>query len=178
MDLPSSAYDPVPNPHKSRMETWYTYIADIGWRRMMCTSIIVIQYGIRAWDEEGNTHTEDHMEAEKSICFFQSGTNQVGHLLRGWISEDWETVINKEIVENGPPILLWLNVKVICAIIPIVVDLWMRRCEVVFGNTWKSKTKNKCDILSKKINKLKKKTNNTTGRGHLHFETHHEQEHC
>ena len=47
------------------------------------------------------------------------------------ISKDWEIVINQERAEKLMPIIPQAKVKVICAIIPIVLDLWRRRCKVV-----------------------------------------------
>ena len=84
--------------------------------------------------------------------------------MRGRINEDWEVVTNQERSYKVIPILPQTNMKLISAIIPIMLNLWRRRCEVVFGNTRKSKINNKREILSKKIDKLKDKTNNTTGR--------------
>ena len=81
-------------------------------------------------------------------------------------------VINEERKENELQALPRANVKVIQEIIPIVLDLclWMRRCEIDFGNTKTSRIKNKCEILNKKIEKLREQTNGKTGRGWLHFE--------
>ena len=72
-------------------------------------------------------------------------------LLRGQISADWETVINDERIENGLKAHTRANVKVFREIIQIILNLWRRRCEILFGKTKEAKIKNKRDQLTKKI---------------------------
>ena len=79
-------------------------------------------------------------------------------------------MINAKRIENGLQAHPRANVKVIREIIPIVLDLWRRRCEVAFGKTKEQKIKNKREKLTKKIETLKEQTISTTGKGRLHFE--------
>ena len=97
--------------------------------------------------EGEETITEDHTEAEKNI-FYDQGQIGWSHLLRGRISVDWAMVINAKKIENGLQAHPRANIKVIRAIIPIVIDLWRRRCELVFGKTKEEKLKNKQEKLT------------------------------
>ena len=83
---------------------------------------------------------------------------------------DWAAVINAERIENGLQAHPRANVKFIREIIPIVLDLWRRRCELAFRKTKEQKIKNKREKLTRKIETLKEHTISTTGRGRLHFE--------
>ena len=149
------------------MKTGSTDSAEISWCRKACTSIIFI------WNKSlgrGGKHQCKGTHGGIHFFFFDQGQTGWSHFSGGRISEDWEIVISNERVDNGLSIRPRVNVKVVREIIPIVLDLWRRKYEVVFGNTRKSKIKNKRKILSKKIDKLNEKTNNTTGKGRLHFE--------
>ena len=128
-----------------------------------------MSYGIRTWAEGEETNTEDHTEAEKNV-FYDQGKIGWSHLLKGRISADWAAVINAKRIENGVHAHPRANVKVIREIIPIVLDLWRRRCEISFGKTKKERIKMKRDQLTEKIETLREHTNSTTGRGRLHFE--------
>ena len=92
----------------------------------------LMSYGIRTWVEGEVTNMEDYTEAEKNV-FSDQGQIGWSHLLKGRISADWAAVINAERIENGEQAHPRANVKVIREIIPIVLDLWMRLCEVAFG---------------------------------------------
>ena len=79
-------------------------------------------------------------------------------------------MINAERIENGLQAHPRANVKVIREIIPIVIDLWRRRCEIAYGKTKKETTKMKRDQLTEKIETLREHTHIMTGRGRLHFD--------
>ena len=70
-----------------------------------------------------------------SIFVYDQGQIGWSHLLKGQISVDWEAVINAERIETGLQAHPRANVKVIREIIPIVLNLWRRKCEVAFGKT-------------------------------------------
>jgi hypothetical protein len=126
---------------------------------------VLMSYELRTWAEGEETNTEDHTESEKNV-FYDQGKIGWSHLLRGRISADWAAVINAERIENGLQAHPQANVKVIREIIPIVLDLWRRRCEVAFGKTKEHKIKNKREKLTKKIETLKEQTitGSTTGK--------------
>ena len=110
----------------------------------------LMSYGLRTWAEGGVTNTEEHTEAEKNV-FYDQGQIGWSHLLKGRISADWAAAINAERIENGLQAHPRANVKVIREIIPIVIDLWRRRCEIAYGKTKKERTKRKRDQLTEKI---------------------------
>ena len=110
----------------------------------------LISYGIKTWAEGGETNREDHMEVEKNV-FYDQGQIGWSHLLKGRISVDWVAVINAERIENGEQAYPWANVKVIWEIIPIVLNLWMRWCEVAFGKTKEKKIKKKRENSLRKL---------------------------
>ena len=157
----------VSNPHKSRMETdLWTVLKSSEVERWVRA---LMYYGIRAWADGDATNAGEHMEAETKSAHNQE---QIGwsHFLRGKIIEDWATVINKERVNNELPVLTWANIKGVCKITPIVLDLWWKRCKLSFGKTRKSKIKNQRELLSRKIEKLLEIANTARGRGCIHFE--------
>ena len=79
-------------------------------------------------------------------------------------------MINAKWIENGLQAHPRANAKVVWEIIPIVIDLWRRRCDIAFGKTKKEKIKKKRDQLTEKIETLREQTNSTTVRGRLNFE--------
>jgi hypothetical protein len=102
------------------------------------------------------TNAEDHTNSENNV-FYDQGKIGLSHLLRGQISKDWATVINDERIESGIKSHPRASVKVVREIILIVLDLWRRQCEILFGKTKEAKIKNKRDHLTKKIDKLRGK---------------------
>ena len=76
-------------------------------------------------------------------------------------------MINEERIANGLPALPRANVKFICEITQIVLDLWRKHYETLFGKPKTSRIKKKRDQLTKKIDKLRKKTARREGEDYI-----------